>query len=69
MARMANTPKTRKALGRRLVALREKQKLTQADAAERIGVSRETWQSWETGRRAPTGATLKLIGLLESGKL
>ncbi|MER7926410.1 sigma factor-like helix-turn-helix DNA-binding protein [Streptomyces sp. NPDC096057] len=35
--------------------LREAGSLTQAQVAERVGVSRETVRSWETGRTAPRG--------------
>ena len=37
----------------RLRALREELDLTQADAAERLGVSLATYGSWEQGRRKP----------------
>ncbi|WAZ23615.1 helix-turn-helix domain-containing protein [Streptomyces cinnabarinus] len=35
--------------------LREAQSLTQAQVAERVGVTRETVRSWETGRTTPRG--------------
>jgi transcriptional regulator with XRE-family HTH domain len=35
--------------------LREAGSLTQAQVAERVGVSRETVRSWETGRTNPRG--------------
>lgn len=35
--------------------LRESQSLTQAQVAERVGVSRETVRAWETGRTTPRG--------------
>ena len=35
--------------------LRESRSLTQAQVAERVGVSRETVRAWETGRTSPRG--------------
>ncbi|MEH0419044.1 helix-turn-helix domain-containing protein [Streptomyces sp. B21-083] len=35
--------------------LRESQSLTQAQVAQRVGVSRETVRAWETGRTTPRG--------------
>ncbi|MEU4090485.1 helix-turn-helix transcriptional regulator, partial [Streptomyces aureus] len=35
--------------------LRESRSLTQTDVATRLGVSRATVRSWETGRSAPRG--------------
>ncbi|WP_406332391.1 helix-turn-helix domain-containing protein [Streptomyces sp. NBC_00203] len=37
--------------------LREAKSLTQADVAARVGVTRETVRSWETGRTTPRGST------------
>ncbi|MGW1216543.1 helix-turn-helix domain-containing protein [Streptomyces sp. NPDC002499] len=49
--------------------LRESGSLTQAQVAERVGVSRETVRSWETGRTTPRGdkreAYAKLLASLE----
>ena len=69
MTGMANKPRPRKQLGKRLVAIRAKLGLTQAEAAAKICVSRESWQSWETGRRTPNGSALKLLQMLEAGQL
>ncbi|MDH6217441.1 helix-turn-helix domain-containing protein [Streptomyces pseudovenezuelae] len=49
--------------------LRESGSLTQAQVAERVGVSRETVRSWETGRTTPRGhkreAYAKLLASLD----
>lgn len=52
-------------------AIREKLKLTQAEAADKIGVARRTWMYWESEARgqAPSPAAARLIKLLEQGKL
>ena len=52
----ANWPK-------RLKALREAHGLTQAAAAEKIGVALRTWISWENAHRAPSGPAEKLLRL------
>lgn len=39
-------------------------RLSQDDAAERIGVSRRSWISWERGEREPPPAIAMLIDLL-----
>jgi DNA-binding XRE family transcriptional regulator len=45
--------------------------LTQAEAAEKVGVARKTWMYWEsdTRNRQPSKAAAKLIALLAQGKL
>jgi DNA-binding transcriptional regulator YiaG len=45
--------------------------LTQAEAAEKVGVARRTWMYWETParERQPSKAAAKLIALLAAGKL
>jgi DNA-binding transcriptional regulator YiaG len=45
--------------------------LSQAQAAERIGVARKTWMYWEseTRGRRPSKTAAKLISLLAAGKL
>ncbi|MGW3290726.1 helix-turn-helix domain-containing protein [Streptomyces sp. NPDC001002] len=52
--------------------LRESGSLTQAQLAERVGVSRETVRSWETGRTTPRGdkreAYAKLLASLDRPK-
>lgn len=64
------------ALARRLTALREKlgeaegrKKITQAEAAKRIGLSVRAWLSWERGEQEPSPAHLLLIKMLEQGNL
>ena len=48
--------------------LRETLGLTQREAAEKIGVSRRTWEGWEIGARRPTSAACVLIQLLKSNQ-
>ncbi len=49
-------------LGRNLVKIRTKQKLTQAEAAERVGISFRFYQDMEAGISAPSLPTLvKLV--------
>ena len=43
-------PKRKTALAKKLVALRESLKITQAIAAQRTGVSVFTWVAWENGK-------------------
>jgi DNA-binding transcriptional regulator YiaG len=43
--------------------------LSQAKAAEKVGVSRRSWAAWESGETVPTPPLQKLIRLLEAGKL
>ncbi|MFJ3893280.1 sigma factor-like helix-turn-helix DNA-binding protein [Streptomyces sp. NPDC090083] len=47
--------------------LREAASLTQAQLAERVGVSRETVRSWETGRTTPRGAKREAYATLLTG--
>lgn len=51
--------------------IRESLGLTQAEAAERIGVARRTWMYWESKTRgqSPSPAAARLIRLLQEGKL
>ena len=46
---MATQPREIEALGRRLLETREKRFLSQAEAAEQLGVSTRRYQSWEWG--------------------
>ena len=57
-------PKTE--VGRRLREWRERQGLTQAQAAEKIGVAQNTWSSLETGKRkrTPKATTLEALEAL-----
>jgi DNA-binding XRE family transcriptional regulator len=47
------------------VGRREKlgRSLHQAEAAERLGVSRRSWIAWETGQQVPSNAYARLIPL------
>lgn len=69
MTTVAPKPKPKTALGKRLLAIRELMKITQADAAEKMGVSRQTWSAWERGSKSPHRAHLKLLDFLENGQL
>ena len=42
-------------IGNRIMALREEDGLTQAQLAERVGVSQATVSQWESGTRTPSG--------------
>ena len=46
--------------------LRERLKITQAELAERVGLSREAVAQWETGRNNPSGAAEKLLRQLQA---
>ena len=46
------------ALPSRLRAWREASGLTQAQAAQGMGVDKSTWAHWEQGRKAPKGLYL-----------
>jgi DNA-binding XRE family transcriptional regulator len=54
-----------------LRALRERLGLTQAEAADKVGVARRTWMYWENPARdrRPSSSHAKLIKLLADGKL
>lgn len=43
--------------------------LTQAAMAALVGVESHTIYMWEKGRQAPTGAALRLLTLIEEGKV
>lgn len=47
----------------RLDQLRKALKLTQAEAAEKLGISVRTWQNWEQGRTRPDTAAVRLMHL------
>jgi DNA-binding transcriptional regulator YiaG len=53
----------------RIRALRERYKLTQQEAAERVGVGKAMWCHWEKGRHAPTRPFQILFLLFERGVL
>lgn len=44
-----------------LKALRANSNLTQKEAANIIGVSRDTWNSWEKGRSVPNARNIDTI--------
>ena len=44
-----------------LRAIRARLELTQAQAANRVAVTRETWSYWETGSRIPSRSLALLI--------
>lgn len=54
---------------RRLKALRGRLGLTQESAADRLGISPNTWIAWENAQRNPGSAAAKLLTLLENGQL
>ena len=51
----------------RASAIRRRLRLTQAEFASRLGMSHRTWQEWEQGRRAPTGAARALLASFLAG--
>lgn len=51
---------------RRIELLRKRLGLTQAEAAERVGVTRRQWAAWEGGTRKPSGPATVLLDLLDS---
>lgn len=56
-------------LADRLIAWRDRNKLTNRNAAERVGVGKRTWESWVCGRRAPRGLALTtLLGIIRKPK-
>lgn len=57
------------AVAKRLTAIREKLGLTQAETAEKLGVSKMAILRWELGMRRPDARSLTLISLLENGKI
>jgi DNA-binding transcriptional regulator YiaG len=61
--------RTDDSLPMQLKALRKRLGLTQAEAAERIHVTRTSWSFWEAGMRTPSQRTLFLIQLLKDGKI
>ncbi len=50
-------------------AIRKKRGLTQAQAAEKIGVGQGVWSSWEKGTRRPSRQSAILIDLLDRKKI
>lgn len=50
-------------------AIRKGIKLTQAEAAKRIGITATQWCMYENGRRRPSGPAAILIQMMEQGKV
>lgn len=50
-------------------AAREKLGLTQAQAAEKVGVGQGVWSAWESGTRRPSRQSAILIDLLKRKKI
>lgn len=70
MSTMAPKPKRKTtALGKRLLAIRQRLGISQREAGERVGVTMEGWHAWESRGKSPTKAHMKLIILLEEGKI
>ncbi len=65
---MAKTPPL---TPRYIRAVRVRLRLTQQQAADKIGVARRTWMYWESPKRgqAPSPAAARLIRMLDEGKL
>lgn len=55
--------------GKRLFALRKKHGWTQKELAEKFGVTSDTVVKWEMGTRNMSGPALKLLEILEKGKV
>jgi DNA-binding transcriptional regulator YiaG len=53
----------------RLLKLRERLRLSQAQAAAKIQISQSQWSSYESGARQPTRPIAYLISLLENGTI
>lgn len=51
---------------KRISDLRRSLELTQARAAERLGVSTSTWVSWENGRRTPDKRSRRLLNMMRN---
>ncbi|MFT5727096.1 MAG: putative transcriptional regulator [Desulforhopalus sp.] len=50
---------------KKIVTIRKKYKLSQAAFASVINVSTSTVQKWEQGNKKPTGASKKLLDIME----
>lgn len=49
-------------------AIRDRLNLTQAEFADRLGVSQATVSLWEAGERRPTGSAVRLMYMIASEK-
>lgn len=47
-----------------ILALRRSLGLSQAAFAQQLGVRQQTVSEWETGKYAPSGASLRVLGML-----
>lgn len=56
-----NLNREKRALGRAMRRVRERQGMTQAQAAKRLGVLDQQWQRWESGERNPRLAKIPEI--------
>ncbi len=54
---------------KRIKELRLRLGLTQTEAAQRVEASMRSWQRWEAGVETPDRCHLRLIQLLNDGKL
>lgn len=54
---------------KRIREIREGRGLTQAEAAEKIGVGQGVWSAWERGLRKPSRQSALLIDLLRRKKI
>ena len=60
-------PLREETLGRRIAAQRQRLGLSQAELAQRVGVTRETMASWESGQSEPrSNRLMTLAGVLEA---
>lgn len=60
-------PLREESLGQRIAAQRQRLGLSQAELAQRIGVTRETMASWESGQSEPrSNRLMTLAGVLEA---
>lgn len=48
-----------------IVSIRKRSRLSQAALASLFNVSKSTIQKWEQGQKKPTGASMKLLDLME----
>lgn len=57
------------AIAKRIKAIRDRLGLSNAALADRLGITERALHSYLYGQRSPSAAVLKLITLLEAGKL
>lgn len=61
----ATLPRVRPLSARRIRALRERERVSQAVFAAVLNTSVSTVQKWEIGEKRPSGPSLKLLELIE----